>query len=204
MRGAIKRLQHSLVRDGARHLGVDLSATAVEKLVDYAAMLTHANKRFNLLSRREMESDVLLERHLLDSLRAVEHLSGPRMADVGSGAGLPGVPLAIACPDLQIRLIDRSARRCDFLKHVKIRLGLDNVEIEEADVGAGLMSAEFNTAVARALVRPRQALALLMPLVTESGRIVLYLGRHPFDPREGTGRKSIILLRPMNAPDRGV
>ena len=174
---------------------------AVEKLVDYEVMLRRANSRFNLLSRRGMDSGALLERHLLDSLRAAEHLTGPSVADVGSGAGLPGIPLAILCPELKIRLIERSARRCDFLRHVKLRLDLDHVEVEEADVNAGIVKAEFNTAVARALARPRLALALLRPLVTETGRIVLYLGKEPFDPSEEEVRQSIILLRPMNSPD---
>ena len=177
---------------------------AVEKLVEYAEMLTHANSRFNLLSRRRMDSGTLLERHLLDSLRAAEHLSGPSVVDVGSGAGLPGIPLAILCPELKIRLIERSARRCDFLRHVKLRLDLDHVEVEEADVRAGLARAEFNTAVARALARPSEALELLMPLVKESGRIVLYLGKEPFDPPEQQVRQSIILLRPMNVLNRNM
>ena len=174
---------------------------AVEKLVDYAAILIRANARFNLISRSAMTPDSLLERHLLDSLRAAEHLLGTKVADVGSGAGLPGIPLAIARPELDIRLIERSARRCDFLRHVKMRLDLDQVEVEEADVSRHPRCSGFDTAVARALAPPRQALVLLMPLVTNSGRVVLYLGKEPFDPPVGAGRQSLILLRPMNAAD---
>lgn len=167
-------------------------------------MLTQANSRFNLLSRRAVRLENLLEQHLLDSLRAGEYLSGPSVADVGSGAGLPGIPLAILRPELNMRLIERSARRCDFLRHVKMRLGLDHVEVEETDVGTGLKSAEFNTAIARALTRPGRAVTLLKPLVTEVGRIVLYVGREPIDLSKEEMRQSIILLRPMNAPEGGM
>lgn len=199
--GAIKRQQHLIVSEGARRLGLQLSASAAQQLVEYALMLAQANTRFNLLSRRTMAPRTLLERHVLDSLRASEHLCAPSVADVGSGPGLPGIPLAIARPELKMSLFERSSRRCDFLKLVKARLGLDQVEVEEVDVGTRPFCQTFNTVVARALAPCEKALALLTPLVKESGRIVLFVGKESMDVPLGVGQRSVILLTPAHASE---
>ncbi len=169
--------------------------------MDYLAMLSRANARFNLVSRRAAAPEALFDRHLMDSLRAATHLLGPRVADVGSGAGLPGIPLAIMCPDLDFTLIERSARRCDFLRHVKLRLGLGNVQVVEQDASNGQLRGSFNTALARALARPCRALGLLKPLVMGSGRVVLFVGAQDVDYLEAEDGCSVVCLRPTKAHD---
>ncbi|MCZ6460073.1 MAG: 16S rRNA (guanine(527)-N(7))-methyltransferase RsmG, partial [Gammaproteobacteria bacterium] len=109
----------------AQLLGVELSSTQVDLLADYVALLKQWNKRINLLSRRDTER--IWPRHVLDSLSILPFIRGPRILDLGSGGGLPGIPLAIAAPQHTFTLLDRSDRKTRFLEHVVLRLGLANV-----------------------------------------------------------------------------
>ena len=186
---------HTLVQEGVRSLGLTLDKEAVEKLIAFAALLGQAGLRFNIISRKNLDWDSLWRRHLMDSLQAVPELLGPHVVDVGSGSGLPGIPLAIARRDLEVTLLERSARRCDFLRHAKMRLNLDGLNIEEADVRSRWQSGTFDTATARALAKPDRAVSLLLPLVREGGRLVLFVGQGAFEALELSGKRSLRLLR---------
>ncbi len=139
---------HKALSKGAIALGVALSATQAEKLTAYMGLVVKWNQRFNLVSRRDIGR--LLERHVLDSLGAWRYLRGARLLDVGSGAGLPGIPLAVSKPQMDFILCDRMATRCRFLKHVVQRLEIQNVEVVQADVAA-LSDGGFDTITARAV-----------------------------------------------------
>ncbi len=165
------------IKSQADTLGLALDAGQIERLRDFAAMLEAANKRFNLLSRREGDARDILRQHLKDSLRALRLIEGTMLADVGSGAGLPGVPLAIADTSRRMTLIERASRRCDFLRLVKTRLGLTNLEVLEADAREIEQASGFDTALARAFMKPQQALRILARLVKPNGRVVLFVGR---------------------------
>ena len=191
-----------LVEKGASRLGLRLDGEQIEGFIDYSDMLAKANTRFNLLSRRTANPADILQQHLMDSLRAVNHLRGRRIADVGSGAGLPGIPLAIARPDCRMILMERASRRCDFLRLVKTRLGLGNVEVIECDARDLDGGTLFDTALARALTRPAEALALLLRLVHEQGRVVLFCGQQRFDVPESQDGRTVRLLRPANTGTR--
>ena len=171
---------------------------ALDRLIEYASLLKQARLRFNFISRRSLVGDNLWHQHLFDSLRAAPELLGRKLADVGSGAGLPGIPLAIAYEDLEVTLIERSARRCDFLRHAKMRLNLDGLKIEEADVRSTHLVGEFDTAVARGLAKPDMALALLLPLVRERGRVLLFVGLDEPSLQTLQGGRSLRLIRPRN------
>ena len=134
--------------EGAIALGVVLTATQVEKLTAYMDLVVKWNRPFNLVSRRDIPR--LLERHVLDSLGAWRHLRGARVLDIGSGAGLPGIPLAVSKPQMEFILCDRMERRCRFLKHVVQTLEIQNVEVVHADVTA-LSDGGFDTITARAV-----------------------------------------------------
>ncbi len=116
----------------ARLLDVELSSAQVERLAGYVALLLQWNKRINLLSRRDI--DRIWPRHVLDSLSILPFIAGPRILDLGSGGGLPGIPLAIAAPQHTFTLLDRSERKARFLEHLALRLGLANVFVRCADV----------------------------------------------------------------------
>ncbi len=192
------------VRQRVKHLGLKLRAPACEKLAEYITLLAQANTRMNLVSRDSGRPEAILDRHVLDSLRASALLLGRREADVGSGAGLPGIPLAIARPECEFTLIERSARRCDFLRHMQMRLDLANVRVEEADVHGSRLATPFDTVVARAFAPPERALAALGNLVAADGRILLFVGARGGEAGSRTrqpdpvpaGSASVVFLRP--------
>jgi len=125
------------LRAGAEQLGVVLNDGQVEQLSAYAELVVKWNKAVKLISRKDIGR--LASRHLLDSLASQPLLRGDNILDLGSGAGLPGIVLAIASPQLAFTLIDRSERRARFLQHVVRELDLSNVAVETGEIGRAPM-----------------------------------------------------------------
>ena len=114
---------------GAAQLGVPLSALQQEQLLAYLALLIKWNKAYNLTAVRN--PDEMVSRHLLDSLSVVPYVDerGDRWLDVGSGGGMPGVPLAILFPERRFTLLDSNGKKTRFLTQVKLELKLANLEV---------------------------------------------------------------------------
>jgi len=142
----------------------------VPRLDAFCELLERWNRTFNLVSRQDIGR--LWERHVLDSLVAQDLLEGHRMIDLGSGAGFPGLPLAIIEPRRHFTLLDSSERKVRFLRQAVIELGLDNVDVVHARAEA--LEATFDTVLARAVARPEQVLEWSRNLVRPGGRVVLY------------------------------
>lgn len=106
--------------------GIELTGQQKNQLLEYVQLLHKWNQTYNLTSVRSPEQ--MLIRHILDSLVVNEHLQGTRFIDVGTGPGLPGVPLAIIRPDSDFVLLDSSGKRTRFLRQVKHELQLDNIQ----------------------------------------------------------------------------
>lgn len=117
----------NILSDGISALDLDLSAEKVERLLDYHQLLVKWNKAYNLTAVRNAEE--MISRHLLDSLSIAKYITGKRFLDVGTGAGLPGVILAIAYPDWQFDLLDSNGKKTRFLFQVKTELGIPNINI---------------------------------------------------------------------------
>src|SRR5262245_48886176 len=100
--------------DGLQELGLELSPNASDKLVDYVALLQKWNRVYNLSAVREPRE--ILAHHVLDSLAIVPRISGTHMLDVGSGAGLPGIPVSLALPRTIVTLLDSNHKKAAFLK----------------------------------------------------------------------------------------
>ena len=138
--------------DGLAAMGLDLPAASQARLLAYVALLKKWNRTYNLTAIRD-EAEMVVQ-HLLDSLSvlpAVQEsaLAGRRWADVGSGAGLPGIPLAVARPDLDMTLIEAVDKKSAFQRQAKIELGLSNItvfnrRVEEVEGGG------FDAVVSRA------------------------------------------------------
>ena len=148
------------------------------RLEAYEAMVRRWNTRWNLVSRHDI--DRLRTRHVEDSLELLPWWRG-RLADVGSGAGFPGVPLAIARPGSAVVLIERSERKARFLEQVVIELGLGNVGVIAQDVGEMLRSGRspaerFDTVTARAVAPPAEAWKLVRDLLLADGQALLQSG----------------------------
>ncbi|MCR9261657.1 MAG: 16S rRNA (guanine(527)-N(7))-methyltransferase RsmG [Pseudomonadaceae bacterium] len=150
-----------------------LSADQQDQLLAYAALVEKWNKTFNLVSRQDIKR--LLPRHLLDSLAGAALLNGQQILDLGSGAGLPGVPLAISAPERSFMLLDRSSRRVRFLQQVARNLSLHNVEVVEGDfaqvIGPGDL---YDTVTARGVTTGPEVWAMVGRNISATGRVLVY------------------------------
>ncbi len=123
---------YARLRAGTAELGLAPSAEAYERLLDYIELLARWNATYNLTAVRDPAD--MITRHLLDSLAVAAYVRGDSLADLGSGAGLPGIPLAILEPSRQHTLIDSNGKKASFLREAVRTLALDNVRIEQARV----------------------------------------------------------------------
>jgi len=133
---------------GARELGVALSETQHSQLLGYLALLIKWNKAYNLTAVRD--PDEMVSRHLLDSLSVVPFIDGERQLDVGSGGGMPGIPLAIMFPDMKVTLLDSNGKKTRFLTQVKLELKLDNLEVIHSRAEAYQPAQPFTGIISRA------------------------------------------------------
>lgn len=113
--------------EGIEFLGLALPRETQTRMLQYLALIRKWNQVHNLTAVREPEA--MLVRHLLDSLAILPHVAGPRIADVGSGAGLPGIPLALARPEWRVTLVETNHKKTAFLQQARIELDLKNVEV---------------------------------------------------------------------------
>ena len=133
---------------GARELGVELSASQQEQLLAYLALLIKWNKAYNLTAVRN--PDEMVSRHLLDSLSVMPFIHSERWLDVGSGGGMPGIPLAILHPEKQVTVLDSNGKKTRFLTQVKLELKLDNMQVIHNRVEAFQPERPFTGIISRA------------------------------------------------------
>ena len=133
---------------GARELGVELSASQQEQLLAYLALLIKWNKAYNLTAVRN--PDEMVSRHLLDSLSVMPFIHSERWLDVGSGGGMPGIPLAILHPEKQVTVLDSNGKKTRFLTQVKLELKLDNLQVIHNRVEAFQPERPFTGIISRA------------------------------------------------------
>jgi 16S rRNA (guanine527-N7)-methyltransferase len=163
--------------EGLDRLGLDLAIAP--DLLAFVALLSKWNRVFNLTAVREPAQ--MVSRHLLDSLGAVPYLQGGRVLDVGSGAGLPGIPLAIAEPGRDFVLLDSSLKRTRFLVQAVSELKLANVSVVRARIEDYDPEALFDTAVARAYARIDKLIADAGHCLRSGARFIAMKGREPAD-----------------------
>jgi 16S rRNA (guanine527-N7)-methyltransferase len=169
----------TILLDGARALALELDESQVARLVAHLDLLDDWNSRINLTAIRDRPSQ--LTKHLLDSLAVRPFLQGQRIADVGSGAGFPGIPLAIVDPGRHFALIESTGKKCRFLEHVRDTLGLANVEVVQARAEAYRPEMRFDTVIARAVGPLADLVKVAGHLVVGGGRLLAMKGRYPED-----------------------
>lgn len=167
------------LKAGAAKLGLVLDDTKAEKLVQLAAELIRWNKTYNLTSV-DHPAEVLTH-HLLDSLAAHDALAGTRIADVGTGAGFPGLPLAILYPERQFLLVDSAGKKLRFIAHVARLLKLGNVKTLHARVES-LPADPQDTVIMRAFAPMPRLVEGIRPLCDAHTRVVAMKGKWPPPP----------------------
>jgi 16S rRNA (guanine527-N7)-methyltransferase len=167
----------SRLSTGLAGLGVP---APVDALLDYVAELAKWNAAYNLTAVRDPGE--MVTRHLLDSLALMPALRGGRVLDVGSGAGLPGIPLAIARPDWQFTLLDSNGKKVRFLRHLLRTRSLPNVEVVEARVEDYRPAAGFDAVVSRAFASLAEFFDKTAHLLAPGGQWVAMKGK--LDARE--------------------
>lgn len=168
------------LKTGLEMMGVAADETALDRFEAFHAILDEYNARMDLTA--VLDEDERVDRHDLDSAAPLAHgllMPGAKVIDVGTGAGFPGMPLAIARPDLKVTLLDSQRKRCDFLSAVCDELKLPNVTVLHAraeDGARGALREQMDVAVARA-VAPLNVLAeYLLPYVRVGGRMLCWKG----------------------------
>jgi len=188
--------------DGARSLSLDLDEAQLAKLVAHLDLLDDWNTRMNLTAIRDRPSQ--LTKHLLDSLTVLPYLQGERIADVGSGAGFPGIPLAIVEPHRNFTLIESTGKKCRFLEHVRDTLELKNVEVAQSRAESYKPEVRFDTVLARAVGPVADLVKVAGPLVVGGGRLLAMKGRYPQDELAAklNGWK-VAAVHPLTVPGLG-
>ena len=167
-----------LVSDAAL-LGVRLGEADAARLLTLLEELRHWNRRTNLTAITDPEQ--MITHHLLDSLAISPDLTGTRVADVGTGAGFPGLPLAVANPQRHFTLIDSNAKKLRFVSHAAGLLALSNVTTLHARAESLRPEAPFETVTARALAPLPKLLEAVAPLCGPHTRVLAMKGRWPED-----------------------
>lgn len=157
-------------------LGFELAPEQAAQLARFVALLLKWNRVYNLTGVRGAEE--ILDRHLVESFALRAWLRGASVADVGTGAGLPGVPLAIVEPARHFTLIESRAKRVRFLRHVASELALGNTAIAHSRAEDLPVSQPFATVLARAVAPPAELLALCRHLTAPGSRLVLLTAPH--------------------------
>ncbi len=168
------------IAEGIAAMGLAMPEGAVDILARYLGLIEKWNRVHNLTAVRDTGQMVVL--HVLDSLTLLPHLGKARsLADVGSGAGLPGIPIAVARPDLAVTLLDSSHKKATFLRQAKAELGLSNVEVVSERVEQWTPQERFDLVVSRAFADLGEFVAQSQHLLAPGGTMLAMKGVHPFE-----------------------
>jgi 16S rRNA (guanine527-N7)-methyltransferase len=165
------------LEQGASSLGVELDPAAAAALLELLSLLQKWNRVYNLTAIREPEK--WLTHHLLDSLSVVPHLPAGRMLDVGSGAGFPGIPVAIVQPERKITLLDSNQKKGAFLRQAVAELALPNVQVAVERVEAHRSAQAYDVVISRAFSDLADFVGLAGHAAAADGVLAAMKGVHP-------------------------
>jgi 16S rRNA (guanine527-N7)-methyltransferase len=169
----------STLTSGAAQLGVPLDDDAARKLLRLLDELDEWNQRMNLTAIRERPQQIT--KHLLDSLAVHAHIHGARVIDIGTGAGFPGLPLAIAAPSAHFTLLDSTAKKLKFIDHACSVLGIQNVETVHTRAESYRPKDRFDCVISRAVGPVETFVKWSGHLCVGGGRLLAMKGRYPTD-----------------------
>lgn len=183
---------------GLASLQLDLPAQRITSLLDYLTLLSKWNKTYNLTAIHEPER--MLTHHLLDSLALAPYIGEGAMLDVGSGAGLPGIPLAIVYPDLPLSLMDASQKKCSFMQQAVIELRLGHVSVVHARVESYHTPQKFHQIVSRAFSDLSEFVRLSAHLMAPGGKWLAMKGVHPSEEIAHLTAARVVRTLPLQVP----
>jgi 16S rRNA (guanine527-N7)-methyltransferase len=165
------------IADIASQLNLTLSESQCQQLVTYLECLAQWNKAYNLTAIKQY--DKMLSHHIADSLSIAPYIEGQRILDVGTGAGLPGIPLAVLYPEKQFTLLDSVGKKIRFLREIVRKLNLTNVTLVESRVENFSCPDLFDMIVARAVATVNKIVQQSAHVLRRDGCFVLQKGRFP-------------------------
>ena len=167
---------------GAAELGLALGRDGRNKLLQYLALLEKWNQVYNLTAIRGGEK--MVSGHLLDCLAVIPYMTGTRVLDAGSGAGFPGIPVAVARPDIQVALLDSNHKKAAFLRQAVAELQLKNATVVCERVETRQAAEKFDCIISRAFAEIAEFIALTMHLLAPGGVLAAMKGVYPFEEIE--------------------
>ena len=168
-----------ILSDGLEAMNIAYSAKQLTRLLEFLGLLQKWNRVYNLTSIDSPVERVRL--HLLDSLAVLPYLQGIRVLDVGTGAGLPGLPLALFSPDREFTLLDSNAKKTRFVRQAAIELGLANVNVVHERIESFRTSTGFDSILARAFANLPELTGQTFRLLNPGGVILAQKGKLPQD-----------------------
>lgn len=187
------------LRDGLAALQLDVAAAAQQRLLQYLGLLTKWNRTYSLTAIREPTRTV--SHHLLDSLGVLPHLDCRSVLDLGSGAGLPGIPLAIARPDWRVTLLDSNHKKGAFLRQAVLELQLANVQVVTDRAEHWRPAERFDVVISRAFSDLPGFVEAGRHLCADDGRLAAMKGVHPDEElTQLTAETSVERIVPLTIP----
>jgi 16S rRNA (guanine527-N7)-methyltransferase len=164
-----------LLTAGLESLGLDPAQQPCNQYLKYIELLHKWNQAYNLTALKQPEQ--MLSRHVLDSLSVLSLIEGKCCMDIGTGAGLPGLILAMALPDTEWTLLDSNQKKIRFLQHVKAELHINNVEVVHSRVEDFIPDSESNTIICRAFAPINRMLKFAQHLITKDNQLLAMKGK---------------------------
>ncbi|WP_404359567.1 16S rRNA (guanine(527)-N(7))-methyltransferase RsmG [Methylotuvimicrobium sp. KM1] len=186
-----KRLQA-----GLDELNLTLGDEQIDRLLSFIGLIDKWNKAFNLTSIRDQEAMVSL--HLLDSLAVLPYVTGQKVIDIGTGAGLPGIPLAVCRPDKTFTLLDSNSKKTRFVQQAVLELKLTNVQVCHGRVEDFASEHLFDTVITRAFTNLPDMLKMTGHLIAPGGVLLAMKGQYPEQELQQIGDGATVI--PIRVP----
>jgi len=167
----------NILQQGLQTLEINYNDVQIEALCKFIRLIEKWNKAYNLTAVRNIEDMARL--HILDSLTVLPYIYGNKVADIGTGAGLPGIPLAIFLPDVEFVLVDSNSKKTRFVQQAILELKLKNVSVQHTRVEKFIPNALFSTVTLRAFASLQDIIQLTKHLIAPSGVLLAMKGQSP-------------------------
>ena len=166
-----------ILQAGLEQLGLEVTESQLDLLLAFVSLIEKWNKAYNLTAIRNREE--MLHLHILDSLAILPFISGHKIIDVGTGAGLPGIPLAILMPDVQFTLVDSNSKKTRFVQQATLELHLKNVDVVHGRVESLGHEGEYDAVLSRAFASLEDIMNLTEYLLQPEGVLIAMKGQKP-------------------------